>query len=88
MGLSSNRRLLSSSSLPLGSSMSGRAITIIIITISGFLTHPGFGFPDGAPGEACVKHRPNHGAKSQSLDTLPYLVQASAGEYQPQDTIA
>jgi len=46
-------------------------------------------FPDGAPGgETCVKHRPNHGATSQPLSTLPYLVEASGSEYKKDSTIA
>ena len=47
-----------------------------------------FAFPDGAPGETCTKHRPNHGATSQPLRTLPFLVQASASNYEPGETVA
>lgn len=48
-------------------------------------------FPDGAPPDTCVKERfnqPNHGQyRTQSLETLPYRVTASAAYYQPGDQI-
>lgn len=46
-----------------------------------------FGFPDGAPVDACVKPRPNqpyHGeARSQPLNTSPYKILASSSQYGP-----
>lgn len=46
-----------------------------------------YGFPDGAPVDACVKPRPNqpyHGeARSQSLNTSPYKILASSSQYIP-----
>ncbi|XP_055381376.1 putative defense protein 3 [Condylostylus longicornis] len=46
------------------------------------------GFPDGAPADACVRrervNQPNHGAaRSQKLETLPYIVVASQSHYNP-----
>jgi len=46
-----------------------------------------YGFPDGAPVDACVKPRPNqpyHGeARSQPLNTSPYKILASSSQYIP-----
>lgn len=58
-------------------------LTLYISTISLVLC-----FPDGAPGSACIKHRPNHGAKAQPLSTLPFIIKASGSAYKPGDTIA
>lgn len=46
------------------------------------------GFPDGAPGQACVRHKPNHGGKAQPLTQMPFDVTASSSTYKPNETIA
>ncbi|XP_011704937.1 PREDICTED: putative defense protein 3 [Wasmannia auropunctata] len=55
--------------------------TLVLFSISVF------GFPDGAPVDACVKPRPNqpyHGeARSQPLNTSPYKILASSSQYRP-----
>jgi hypothetical protein len=45
-------------------------------------------FPDGAPGETCVRHKPNHGGKAQPLANMPFQVTASSSTYQPGETVA
>lgn len=45
-------------------------------------------FPDGAPGEACVRHKPNHGGKAQPMSQMPFTITASSSTYKPGDTVA
>lgn len=58
---------------------------LVIVTIC--LIQVVYGFPDGAPVDACVKPKPNqpyHGqAEPQPINTLPYSVVASASQYAP-----
>ncbi|XP_059046044.1 putative defense protein 3 [Achroia grisella] len=50
-----------------------------------------YGFPDGAPVDACVKDRPNqpnHGQhRTQPLSTLPYRIVASSSAFGPNSAI-
>lgn len=63
-----------------------RYITILFV-LAVFSSISVFGFPDGAPVDACVKPRPNqpyHGqARSQPLNTSPYKILASSSQYEP-----
>lgn len=58
---------------------------LVIVTIC--LIQAVYGFPDGAPVDACVKPKPNqpyHGqAEPQPINSLPYSVVASASQYAP-----
>ncbi len=45
-------------------------------------------FPDGAPGETCKRHKPNHGGTAQPLSKMPFYVTASSSTYKPGDTVA
>lgn len=63
-----------------------RYITILFALVA-FSSISVYGFPDGAPVDACVKPRPNqpyHGeARSQPLNTSPYKILASSSQYVP-----
>ncbi|XP_012286609.1 putative defense protein 3 [Orussus abietinus] len=65
------------------------ATKLALILLSTIVTRliPVYGFPDGAPVDVCVKPRPNepyHGqARSQPLESNPYSVVASSGQYGP-----
>lgn len=63
-----------------------RYLTILYV-LAVFSSISVFGFPDGAPIDACVKPRPNqpyHGqARSQPLNTSPYKILASSSQYEP-----
>jgi hypothetical protein len=59
------------------------ALSIVLIS-----SQEGLGFPDGAPGEACVRHKPNHGGKAQPLSQMPFYVTATSSTYSPDETVA
>jgi len=67
------------------------SIALILKVMLAFLTicsEPTSAFPDGAPGEACTRHKPNHGGSAQPLSSLPFYVTASSSTYRPGQTIA
>lgn len=51
-------------------------------------SQPSSAFPDGAPGEACTRHKPNHGGTAQPLSAMPFIVTASSSTYNPGQSIA
>lgn len=61
-------------------------VTVLLLAFV-LLSCGAYAFPDGAPVDACVKPRPNepyHGqARTQPLETNPYLLLASTSHYQP-----
>ena len=67
------------------------ALRIVGAIISLLCLHSSLAFPDGGPIDACVKQKanqPNHdNLPPQPIDSLPYIVEASANYYRPGDVI-
>ncbi len=76
---SGNRGIMISSSL---------ALTLVLSAFIIIGSNPASAFPDGAPGEACTRHKPNHGGNAQPLSALPFIVSASSSTYKPGQSIA
>lgn len=88
--LNKNRKgLMVSSAMSLNSSITLSVFCVISVLLT-LLTPEGqvSAFPDGAPGSACVRHKPNHGGTAQPLALMPFSVTASSSTYSPGETIA
>lgn len=68
-----------------GFGLKGQICVVLLVALIGVGVES---FPDGAPGEACVRHKPNHGGKAQPVSKLPFQVTASSATFQPGEAVA